>query len=326
MQDGQSLDDPERLRALAATGLIDAPPSEAMQRISRLVSRLLRAPVALASFVDDERQFFVAATGFDVEPFATKRQTPLSHSFCQHVVLRGAPLSVADSREEALLDGNRAIDELGVVAYLGVPLSDPDGQLLGSLCAIDGEPRAWTAEDEQSLRDLGDLVTDELRLRRTMAHNDALTERLRQETRRDDLTGLHNRRGWREHVPMELARARRHGIPVSVILLDLDGFKAINDEQGHPAGDAILASIGHTWRTLARVPDVMARWGGDEFAVLVEADADGAAVVAARLCAAVAHLVGLSCGIAQWDGVEDADDLLARADAALLDAKRARTP
>jgi GAF domain-containing protein len=92
------------------------------------------------SLVDADRQFFKSALGLP-EPWATRRETPLSHSFCQHVVATGAPLRVEDARDHSLVCDNLAIPELGVVAYLGMPLATADGQVLGSLCAIDTEPR-----------------------------------------------------------------------------------------------------------------------------------------------------------------------------------------
>jgi diguanylate cyclase (GGDEF)-like protein len=319
---GQSLDDRDRLDALHETGLLDMPSEEGMQRISRLVSRLLRSPVALASFVEHDRQFFVAATGFEVEPFASQRQTPLSHSFCQYVVLRGSPLIVEDARDHVDLHDNLAIEDLGVIAYLGVPLRSPDGHLLGSLCAIDSTPRIWEAADQDALEDLAALVCDELRLRQVTHENERLTEQLRRESRRDPLTRLHNRRSWQERAPVELARAARDGRPVSAVMLDLDGFKAINDQEGHAAGDRILERLGDCWRPLVRPPDLLVRWGGDEFAVLLS-DADQAAAesVAQRLIEAAAGVIAISVGVATWSGQGDADALLDEADRALLAVK-----
>jgi diguanylate cyclase (GGDEF)-like protein len=322
---GQALDDPGRLAALAATGLMDAPEPEPMQRLSRLVSHLLRAPVALVSFVDRDRQFFVGATGFDVEPFATERQTPLSHSICQHVVTSGERLAVEDARADARFEDNRGVDELGFTAYLGVPLRSDDGQLLGSLCAIDSEPHEWTVEDESALRDLSELVRDELALRSALQEVERLSERLQGEIRLDDLTGLHNRRYWREQVPVELARAGRSSLPTTVIAFDLDGFKAVNDELGHAEGDRLLRAVADAWTPIVRAPDILARMGGDEFAVLVvESGATEGRAVAERLVESATPHAGVSFGLAEWDGAEDADALLARADAQLLRVKDAK--
>jgi GAF domain-containing protein len=159
-----ALADKARLAALWRVGLLDTPAEEVFDRLTRLVRRLLGAPVALVSLVDADRQFFKSALGLP-EPWATKRETPLSHSFCQHVVATGTPLRVEDARRDPLVCDSLAVPELGVVAYLGMPLATADGQVLGSLCAIDTEPRSWTAEDAAALRDLAALAMSEVSLR-----------------------------------------------------------------------------------------------------------------------------------------------------------------
>ena len=156
-----ALHDPARLAALRALALLDAPEEAAFARLTRLATALLGVPVALVSLVDAERQFFAAQSGLP-EPWASRRQTPLSHSFCQHVVTSRAPLVVADARTHPFLRDNLAIPDLGVVAYAGVPLIDADGRALGSFCAIDGAPRDWTADELVLLRDLADLAMAEL--------------------------------------------------------------------------------------------------------------------------------------------------------------------
>jgi signal transduction histidine kinase/CheY-like chemotaxis protein len=159
------LDDPERLNALASLRLLDSPPETSFDRVTRLASRLLDAPVSLLSLVDDHRQFFKSALGLP-EPYASVRQTPLTHSFCQHVVTSGAPLSVSDAREESLVCENLAVRDLNVVAYLGVPVREDSGYVLGSFCVIDGRPRSWSAGDLATLTDLAALVVTEITLRR----------------------------------------------------------------------------------------------------------------------------------------------------------------
>ncbi|RLP85015.1 SpoIIE family protein phosphatase [Micromonospora sp. CV4] len=158
-----ALSDPARLRALADTGL-DAAPDEAFERFARLVSDLLDVPVALVSLVSDDRQFFPGAVGLP-EPWAERRHTPLSHSFCQHVVDIEVPMVLPDARLYPRVRDNPAIDDLGVVAYAGMPLTDLSGRVLGSLCAIDSKPRVWTAGQLRTLADLAAACSSELRLR-----------------------------------------------------------------------------------------------------------------------------------------------------------------
>ncbi|KAB1906703.1 GAF domain-containing SpoIIE family protein phosphatase [Micromonospora sp. AMSO31t] len=181
-----ALTDPERLRSLAETRL-DAAPDEAFDRFARLVADLLDVPVALVSLVTGDRQFFPGAAGLS-EPWARRRETPLSHSFCQHVVNIEAPMVLPDARFHPGLRGNLAIEDLGVVAYAGMPLTDLDGRVLGSLCAIDGKPRAWTAAQLRTLADLAAACSSELRLR--IALHGAEQARRRAEEAHDRLTVL----------------------------------------------------------------------------------------------------------------------------------------
>ena len=156
--------DAERLEALRRTGLLDSPAEERFDRLTRLASRLLGVPVALVSLVDEDRQFFKSCFGLP-EPWASRRETPLSHSFCQHVVIHEEPLIVEDAREHPLVRDNLAIADLGVVAYAGIPLTTTDGRVLGSFCAIDTRPRKWTEDEIQALRDLAGAVCTEIELR-----------------------------------------------------------------------------------------------------------------------------------------------------------------
>ena len=158
-----ALRDPERLRSLAETRLA-ATPDEAFDRFARLVGDLLDVPVALVSLADADHQFFPGEVGL-AQPWSAQRQTPLSHSFCQHVVDLGTPMVLADARLHPDLRHNLAVPDLGVVAYAGMPLTDLEGRVLGSLCAIDDKPRDWTAEQLRTLADLAAACSSELRLR-----------------------------------------------------------------------------------------------------------------------------------------------------------------
>ncbi|MCB4822019.1 PAS domain S-box protein [Roseicella aerolata] len=150
-----------RLLALRASGLLGAPAEERFDRLTRLACHLLRVPVALVSLLDAERQFFLSAQGL-AEPWAGRRQTPLAYSFCRWVVEAGLPLAVADVREDPRLGDNPAIEELGIAAYIAMPLALPDGCIIGALCGIDHRPRAWTAAEQAALRDLAGAVEAEM--------------------------------------------------------------------------------------------------------------------------------------------------------------------
>lgn len=156
--------DPARLEALQDTGLLDTPASPALERLTRLTRRLLGVPIAVVTLVDRNRQYFAAADGLGGE-VAVTRETPLSHSFCQHVVASAAPLVVNNARAHLLVSDNLAITGLGVEAYAGMPLTTTDGQTLGSFCAFDNHPREWSNEHLEILRDLAQAAMTEIELR-----------------------------------------------------------------------------------------------------------------------------------------------------------------
>ncbi|HEX5727475.1 MAG TPA: ATP-binding protein [Longimicrobiaceae bacterium] len=159
---------PDRLAALAATGLPDSPPEEAFDRVTRLASRMLGASISTVTLVDGERQFFKSQVGLP-EPAATARETPLSHSLCAKAMLSGEPLVVHDARLDPRVRGHPAVAELGVLAYAGVPLVTRDGHALGTVCVAEYAPRTWTDEEVEVLRDLAAVAMAEIEWRRAEA-------------------------------------------------------------------------------------------------------------------------------------------------------------
>jgi diguanylate cyclase (GGDEF)-like protein len=142
--------------------------------------------------------------------------------------------------------------------------------------------------------------------------------------RHDGLTGMPNRRTWDSELPVAMDRARRDGVPLSVALLDLDHFKRFNDQHGHQAGDRLLKSATAAWSAMLRTTDLLCRYGGEEFSVLLPgATTEEAAEVLERLRAVTPQQQTFSAGLACWDGQEISEELVARADRALYQAKDA---
>jgi transcriptional regulator with GAF, ATPase, and Fis domain len=171
-----ALSGPRRLLALRETGLTAAADPD-MERFARLVARIVGVPVALVSLVEADRQVFPGMVGLDADPWSARRFTPLSHSLCQHVAASGQPLVLTDARRSRLTCDSLAIPDLGVVAYAGMPLTDAEGNVLGSLCAIDTVPRAWTPRELEDLRDLAAACSADLRLRIVSHHARAAQRR-----------------------------------------------------------------------------------------------------------------------------------------------------
>jgi diguanylate cyclase (GGDEF)-like protein len=151
-----------------------------------------------------------------------------------------------------------------------------------------------------------------------------LLGRLELAARTDDLTGLHNRRAWSTEIAREMARAERDGTALCVAVLDLDRFKQFNDDHGHQAGDRFLKQVAGVWTSELRGTDILARHGGEEFALAMpNTELDKAERMLERLCAAVPDDQTCSAGVCTWNGEESGEELLSRADRALYGAKDA---
>src|SRR5688572_7887414 len=171
-----AIEDPARLAALRATGLLDRAAEACCDRFTRLAQRMIGAPVVLVSLVDERRQFFKSAVGLD-EPWASRRETDLSMSFCKHVVARSAPLVVDDATADPLVRASPAVTELGIRAYVGVPLV-AGGHDIGAFCACDTAARPWSRDDLETLQALADAVQAEIDLRIALAREREVADAL----------------------------------------------------------------------------------------------------------------------------------------------------
>ena len=146
--------------------LVDTPTEEAFDKHTRLVSAFLDVPVALVSFVEEnkDRQYFKSEIGLS-GVWKKSRQTPLTHSFCKHVKWENQTLIVEDAHKDARVCDNLAVPDLGVRAYLGAPIHGPADEPLGALCAIDSKERVWSPREVKGIVDLAACVTDQIRLR-----------------------------------------------------------------------------------------------------------------------------------------------------------------
>ncbi|MEU8814882.1 SpoIIE family protein phosphatase [Actinoplanes sp. NPDC048796] len=154
---------PARLRAVSRLGL-GSGADPAFDRIAAIVERLVDAPVAVVTVVTGDRQYLPGQVGLPA-PFAGAREMGLEHSFSRHVVAAGEPLIVPDVRDDPRMRDNLSIRDLGAVAYAGVPLTDSDGLVLGTLAVMDREARKWTPSEIALLVELGEVCSSELRLR-----------------------------------------------------------------------------------------------------------------------------------------------------------------
>ena len=157
---------PDRLASLKASRIADSVPDDTFERFTNTLRDRLGVPVVLLSIVDADRQHFKSCIGLTGDA-GSVRQTPSRQSMCKVVVVGEDNLVLDDARTHADFAGHAAVAELGVVAYAGVPVRDQDGRVLGSLCAIDVQPRRWTHFEVQLLEDFAAAVRVELIIRRS---------------------------------------------------------------------------------------------------------------------------------------------------------------
>ena len=192
----------------------------------------------------------------------------LEETFCDRMV-HGAARFVPDALEHP--DYRDLPGAQQVRSYAGVPIPDGDGGLFGVLCGFGAEPKpGLRGVDPDLLELLAALLSEQLASSRELDRDRRQLEMAEALTHRDDLTGLLNRRGWDAVVADAQERIDAFGDLVGVVVLDLDGLKAVNDREGHQAGDALIRTVGAVLRDNVRADDRAARYGGDEFAVLVE--------------------------------------------------------
>lgn len=179
----------------------------------------------------------------------------------------------------------------------------------------------WTARSDRHRKYA--VARDVTHRKQLELEREELLGQLQAMSRTDALTGLPNRRSWDEQLRIAIARAQRDGRSLTLAMVDLDHFKLYNDAQGHVAGDELLVEAAARWRLALRATDFMARYGGEEFALLLpDCTRDEAMVLVDRFRAATPSSQTCSVGIACWDRFDRPEDLLARADAALYEAKR----
>ena len=312
----------DRLRAIIETQTEIARTRLDLDAVMDLVVRraqdLTEATAGVMELVEGEQMVYSVVSGA-AAPF-TGTRLDIATSFSGLCVAEDRPLYSEDTASDPRVD-REAAQRVGAGSMICVPLRHNDA-VVGVLKVYAAEPRAFTDDDLDTLGLLAGIAAAH------MAHA-AQFEATERDSLHDPLTGLRNRRAYDERLLIEAARARRYRHPLSLCLLDLDGFKGINDRLGHPAGDAVLEGIGRVLGD-TRLADECFRIGGDEFAILMpETTRRRAEIAVQRVVNGIADArlgdgeASVSVGIACTSG--NPLELHAEADAALLAAKRARS-
>jgi diguanylate cyclase (GGDEF)-like protein len=334
-----------RLAALLRFRILDTPPEAAYDDLVAIASGICGTPMAAVTLIDAERQFSKASIGLD------PADVPREQSFCHHAIARPRTLVVPDAAQDERFRDNPAVTgEPWVRFYAGAPLIDSGGHAVGALCVIDTVPRDLEPYQQRALESLSRQVVTLLELRaahRELQHHlserewyerqldlyrqqlEARNAELTQQSLTDALTGLPNRRAFGLRMEAALAQARANGEGLALAIIDIDHFKQINDLHGHPAGDDTLVKVARALQAEFVPPSVVARFGGEEFAVVIPGLSPEAAQMRCNHAREavewfpdglpVTVSIGLT-GLRPGDGVSD---LYARADRGLYQAKRA---
>lgn len=310
-------DEQERLKQLRSLAILDTPPEERFDRVTRMAKRLFGVPIALVSMIDENRQWFKSCFGLSVT------ETDRRISFCGHAILNKGVLVINDAtKDKRFFDNPLVTEDPHIRFYAGQPLRTLSGQGLGTLCIIDRVPRDFSEEDIAMLADLAGMVEREI-----MAVQLAIS---------DELTKISNRRGFLTLTRYSLDVCRREMFPATLIFFDLDKFKEINDTYGHGEGDRALKIFASEMRESFRISDIFARLGGDEFVVLVtNSGSDLIKEIIKRFeysikshCASnnLPYFIDFSYGLVHYDPLkhESIEDMLNEADGVMYENKKSK--
>tara|TARA_R110002110_G_scaffold61225_3_gene172040 strand:+ start:12237 stop:13202 length:966 start_codon:yes stop_codon:yes gene_type:complete len=310
--------DSARLETLRSLNILDSKPEERFDRLTRLAKHVFDVPIALVSLVDTDRQWFKSRQGLDAT------ETPRDISFCGHAINGDGALVVEDTLlDPRFADNPLVIGGPGIRFYAGYPIRYLDGSVLGTVCIIDHKARQFGSRELLILRDLATLVEHEMQAMEMATL--------------DELTAINNRRGFFLIAGQALRMSRRKDFPLTLVFIDLNRFKPINDRFGHAEGDRVLKFFATALLKVSRDSDIVARLGGDEFVVLLnDASDEEVGSVMKRFREVVAehnqalkldYAVAFSYGVVRYDANkhEDLDALLAEGDALMYQRKRGDT-
>lgn len=305
----------ERLKTLRAIGVLDSAPEERFDRLTRLAKHVFDVPIALVSLVDENRQWFKSCQGLDVS------ETPREISFCGHAILGDDAFVIEDTLADSRFADNPLVTQEPYIRfYAGYPIKYLDGSKLGTLCLIDRRPRAFDEQSRLILKDIASIAEAELQAMEMATV--------------DELTGINNRRGFFLSATQAMNLCQRQDLPVTLVFLDLNEFKPINDRFGHAEGDKALKLFASTLVDVCRKADIAARMGGDEFVLLLtnvnQQQVDqvlsrfASLIEQANNAQPLGYSITFSYGVVHYDSNkhQNLDDLIAEGDELMYSRKK----
>lgn len=267
----------QRLKAIDSYSILDSLPEQEYDDIARIAAHICDCPISTVALVDIDRKWHKAKFGID------KDSVPREAAICSYTILSNKPLIITNTLQHPIFHNLDMVKKPPYVQfYAGIPLLNSDGFALGTLCVVDTQPKEINEFQIQSLEALARHVIALMELRKSILALtktqkkllnkqetiDKLNTKLTQLSFTDELTKLKNRRALSQEYNAMIER-QQGNVPLSLMMLDLDKFKLLNDKNGHTFGDNAIKAVAAVLLKYSRKTDFCFRFGGDEFIILM---------------------------------------------------------
>jgi diguanylate cyclase (GGDEF)-like protein len=253
---------------LKKSNLLDTPIQDSFERITRLTKRIFNVPIVAFTLVDADRQWFKSTQGLNI------CETARDVSFCAHALNQEGMMIVNNALlDERFIDNPLVLTDPFIRFYAGYPVYSEDRVKIGTICIIDTIPKNLSEADLEPLKDMAALLEVELKANKAYFERFGLLEeisKIKKTSLVDGLTRVMNRAAMEDMLKLKISSAVKEQQDFGVAIVDIDNFKSINDTYGHCAGDEVLRQISKRLLSGYRDTDLVGRWGGEEFLVIID--------------------------------------------------------